>query len=53
MFYHLLKKSQRGNCVHVVHGLGGGGDAAYKEALRRLKNEYGNREVMKAAHPKS
>ena len=64
MFYHLvhyidkvekmslLKKRQRGNCVHFVHGLGGG-EAAYKEALKRLKNEPENRERMKAAYPKS
>ena len=66
MFYHLvhhtdkapgeklslLKKSLRGDCAHVVHGLGGG-EAAYKEALKRLKEEYGNREVMKAAYLQS
>ncbi|XP_057378039.1 uncharacterized protein LOC130700052 [Daphnia carinata] len=45
----LLKRSLRGDCVDIVHGLGGG-EAAYIEALVRLKQNCGRRDVMRAAH---
>ena len=45
----ILRSKLDGDCADVVYGLGGGEDA-YKEALRRLKAEYGRRDVMRAAH---
>ena len=45
----LLKRHLRGDCLDVVHGLGGG-EGAYIEALIRLKKSCGRRDVMRAAH---
>lgn len=45
----ILKRSLKGECVDLVYGLGGG-EEAYKEALRRLRLDYGRRDVMRAAH---
>jgi hypothetical protein len=45
----LLKRYLRDECLDVVYGLGGG-EAAYIQALVRLKETYGRRDVMKAAH---
>ncbi|XP_045027713.1 uncharacterized protein LOC116922554 [Daphnia magna] len=45
----LLKRHLKGDCSDLVHGLGGG-EAAYKEALVRLKQSCGRRDVMRAAH---
>ena len=45
----LLKKFLRGDCLDQVYGLGGG-ESAYIEALVRLKQTYGRRDVMRAAH---
>ncbi|XP_057366947.1 uncharacterized protein LOC130687793 [Daphnia carinata] len=45
----LLKRHLRGDCADIVHGLGGG-EAAYIEALTRLKQTCGRRDVMRAAH---
>lgn len=45
----LLKKSLRGDTADMVYGLGGG-TAAYRDALRRLKENCGSRAVMRAAH---
>lgn len=45
----ILKRSLRGDCRDVVYGLGGG-EAAYIEALVRLKQAYGRRDVIRAAH---
>ena len=45
----ILKKSLKGDALDVVYGLGGGEDA-YKEALKRLKEAFGRRDVMRAAH---
>jgi hypothetical protein len=44
----ILRRHLRGECADVVHGLGGG-EAAYIEALTRLKETYGRRDVMRAA----
>ena len=44
----ILRRHIRGQCADVVHGLGGG-EAAYIEALTRLKETYGRRDVMRAA----
>lgn len=45
----ILKKLLKGECASVVYGLGGG-EQAYKEALKRLKEMCGSRAVMRAAH---
>ena len=45
----ILKRSLRGPCAHIVRG-SGGGESAYKEALFRLKEYCGSRDVMRAAH---
>ena len=45
----ILKRNLRGDCLNVVYSLGGGEDA-YMEALFRLKQTYGRRDVMRAAH---
>ena len=45
----ILKNSLKGDCANLVYGLGGG-EPAYKEALKRLKDDYGRRDVMRAAH---
>ncbi|XP_045031141.1 uncharacterized protein LOC123473813 [Daphnia magna] len=45
----LLKRFLRGDCLDLVYGLGGG-EAAYIEALVRLKQTCGRRDVMRAAH---
>jgi len=42
-----LKRCLKGECTHLVIGAG---EAAYKEGLRRLKAEYGDRSVMRVAH---
>ncbi|KZS07326.1 Uncharacterized protein APZ42_028974 [Daphnia magna] len=44
----ILKRYLRGECAGIVHGLGGG-ETAYLEALTRLKETYGKRDVMRAA----
>lgn len=44
-----LKHSLTGKCSDIIQGIGGG-EIAYKEVLKRLKEKCGNREVMKAAH---
>ncbi|KZS20667.1 Uncharacterized protein APZ42_012603 [Daphnia magna] len=45
----LLKRYLRGNCLDVIYGLGGG-EPAYMEALTRLKQTCGRRDVLRAAH---
>lgn len=45
----LLKRYSRGDCLDVIYGLGGG-ESAYVEALVRLKQTFGRRDVMRAAH---
>jgi hypothetical protein len=45
----LLHRYVRGDCLDVIHGLGGG-EGAYIEALIRLKESCGRRDVMRAAH---
>ncbi|EFX75868.1 hypothetical protein DAPPUDRAFT_249870 [Daphnia pulex] len=45
----LLKHYHEGECLDVVYGLGGG-ESAYKQALVRLKETFGRRDVMRAAH---
>ncbi|XP_057380651.2 uncharacterized protein LOC130703047 [Daphnia carinata] len=45
----LLKRYLRGDCLDVIYGLGGG-EEAYIEALVRLKQTCGRRDVMRAAH---
>lgn len=45
----ILEKSLRGGCANIVFGLGGG-EEAYKEALRRLRHRYGRRDFMRASH---
>jgi hypothetical protein len=45
----LLKHYLKGECLDVVYGLGGG-ESAYKQALVRLKETFGRRDVMRAAH---
>jgi hypothetical protein len=45
----LLKRFLREDCLDLVYGLGGG-EAAYIEALVRLKQTCGRRDVMRAAH---
>ncbi|KAI9554965.1 hypothetical protein GHT06_020249 [Daphnia sinensis] len=47
--FAILKRHLRGDCLDVVYGLGGG-EAAYIQALVRLKENYGRRDVMRAAH---
>ncbi|KAI9554954.1 hypothetical protein GHT06_020237 [Daphnia sinensis] len=44
----ILKRHLRGDCADIVYGLGGG-ETAYVEALCRLKETYGRRDVMRAA----
>ncbi|KZS02491.1 Uncharacterized protein APZ42_000452, partial [Daphnia magna] len=44
----ILKRHLRGDCSDIVYGLGGG-ETAYVEALCRLKETYGRRDVMRAA----
>ena len=44
----ILRRHLRGECADVVHGLGGG-ETAYIEALTRLKETYGRRDVMRSA----
>lgn len=44
----ILRRHLQGECADVVHGLGGG-KVAYIEALTRLKETYGRRNVMRAA----
>jgi hypothetical protein len=44
----LLKRHLRGDCLDLVYGLGGG-ESTYKEALVRLMQNYGRRDVMRAA----
>ncbi|KFD48451.1 hypothetical protein M513_10669 [Trichuris suis] len=45
----VLRSSLKGDCRDLVYGLGGGEDA-YKEALRSLKVSCGRRYVIRAAH---
>jgi hypothetical protein len=45
----ILKRNVRGETADMVYGFGGG-EAAYKEALLRLKATRGSRPVMRAAH---
>lgn len=45
----LLKRYVRGDCQDIIYGLGGG-EPAYIEALVRLKQTCGRRDVMRAAH---
>ena len=45
----ILKNYLDGDLSDIVYGLGGG-EAAYKDALARLKETCGNRAVMRAAH---
>ena len=45
----ILARSLRGDCRDLVDGLGGG-EEAYKEALFRLKESCGRREVIRAIH---
>ena len=45
----VLKRYIRGDSLDAIHGLGGGEDA-YKEALVRLKQSCGRRDVMRSAH---
>ena len=45
----ILKRSLNGDCLYIVHGFSGG-EAAYKEALIRLKQTCGRRDVMRAVH---
>ena len=45
----ILRKNLRGDGLDLVYGLGGGEDA-YAEALLRLKETYGRRDVMRSAH---
>ena len=45
----LLKRYVRGDCLDIIYGLGGG-ESAYIEALVRLKQSCGRRDVMRAAH---
>ncbi|XP_057380669.1 uncharacterized protein LOC130703066 [Daphnia carinata] len=45
----LLKLYLENECLDVVYGLGGG-ETAYIQALVRLKETYGRRDVMRAAH---
>ncbi|KAI9549791.1 hypothetical protein GHT06_006355 [Daphnia sinensis] len=45
----VLKRYLRGSCLDVIYGLGGG-EPAYMEALTRLKQTCGRRDVMRAAH---
>ncbi|KZS08408.1 Uncharacterized protein APZ42_027611 [Daphnia magna] len=44
----ILKRHLRKECADMVHGLGGG-ETAYVEALTRLKETYGRRDVMRTA----
>ena len=48
----LLKRSLMGPCQDIVYGLGGG-EEAYKEALIRLKETCGRRDVMRTVHIKT
>ena len=48
----LLKRGLKGPCQGIVYGLGGG-DEAYKEALIRLKETCGRRDVMRTVHIKT
>jgi hypothetical protein len=45
----ILKRNVRGETADMVYGLGGG-EGAYKDALRRLKATCGSRSVMRAVH---
>lgn len=46
----ILKERVRNSPAEdLVYGLGGG-EAAYKEALRRMKQRFGRRDVIRAAH---
>jgi hypothetical protein len=45
----ILKRHLKGDCANLVHGLGGG-EPAYIEALVRLKQSCGRRDVMRATH---
>ncbi|KHJ40363.1 Tas retrotransposon peptidase A16 [Trichuris suis] len=45
----ILRNSLKGDCRDLVYALGGGEDA-YKEALRSLKARCGRRDVIRAAH---
>ena len=45
----ILKRFLRGDCLDAIQGLGGG-EAAYMEALVRLKQFCGRRDVMRSAH---
>ncbi len=45
----LLHRYVRGDCLDVIHGVGGG-EGAYIEALVRLKESCGRRDVMRATH---
>ena len=45
----ILKRFLRGDCLNAIQGLGGG-EAAYMEALVRLKQSCGRRDVMRSAH---
>jgi hypothetical protein len=45
----LLKHHLKGECLDIVYSLGGG-ELAYKQALVRLKENYGRRDVLRAAH---
>ena len=44
-----MKKSLRGDSANCVFGLGGDKEA-YKEALCRLRENYGRRDVIRASH---
>ena len=45
----ILKRNVRGETADMVYGLGGG-EGAYKDALRRLKATCGSRSVMRTVH---
>ncbi|XP_045028164.1 uncharacterized protein LOC123471199 [Daphnia magna] len=46
--FAILRRHLQGDCLDVVYGLGG--EAAYIQALVRLKDSFGRRDVMRAAH---
>jgi len=48
-FAVLKEKMKDSDGSNIVYGLGGGEDY-YKEGLRRLKQKYGRRDVLRASH---
>ena len=45
----ILKRNPKGYCKKLAQGFGGG-EPEYKEALLRLKQECGRRDVMRIGH---